>query len=101
MDPSFTWVGDLTSMPDSTRTNLRFMARAVSRLLSIAVMIAKGIVWVLPVRLPANMMVAPNSDKARAQARAIPDSRDGMASGRDSRQKVHQGEIPRVWDASS
>ena len=58
-------------------------------------------VWVRPGRLPANMMVAPNSEMARAQARASPPRMDGPASGRVSRQKVAQGETPRVCETSS
>ena len=66
-----------------------------------AVMIARGMVWVSPMRFPANMMVAPNSERARAQARAMPVTMDGPASGRVSRQKVSQGDTPRVCDTSS
>ena len=71
-------------------------ARADSRLDSMAVMIARGIVWVFPMRLPANMMVAPNSDRDRAQAKAKPVRREGAANGTVSLQNVPQGDIPKV-----
>ena len=38
---------------------------------------ASGIVWVVPGRLPANVIVAPNSPSARAHARALPAASEG------------------------
>ena len=38
---------------------------------------ACGMVWVRPGRLPAKVMVAPNSPSARAQHRAAPATSDG------------------------
>ena len=64
-------------------------------------MMARGIVCVLPVRLPAKIMVAPNSEIARAQAKASPATMDGPASGAVSRKNVAQGAEPRVWEISS
>ena len=58
--------------------------------------IASGMVWVSPVRLPANIMVAPNSDKARAHARANPVTIAGDANGNVIRKKVIVGETPNV-----
>ena len=76
-------------------------ARALSRSVSIAVIIAKGMVWVSPIRFPANIRVAPNSDKARAQARPNPVITEGPASGNVVRQKVAHGDTPRVCETSS
>ena len=75
--------------------------KAVSRLVSMALMMANGIVWVLPVRFPANMIVAPNSDIARAHDRASPVRSDGAAKGIVTRQNVHQGDTPKVREMSS
>ena len=75
--------------------------REAPRSLSMVVNIANGIVWVLPVKFPANIIVAPNSEIALAQANAKPDSIDGLANGRVNFQKVFQGEIPNVCDTSS
>ena len=49
---------------------------------SIVEMIAKGIVWVSPVRFPANTKVAPNSEIALAQPNAAPLIIDFQASGK-------------------
>ena len=75
--------------------------REAPRSLSMVVSIANGIVCVLPVKFPANMIVAPNSEIALAQANAKPDSIDGLANGMVNFQKVFQGEIPNVCDTSS
>ena len=45
-------------------------------------MIAKGIVWVSPVKFPANTKVAPNSEMARAQPKAAPLIIDFQARGK-------------------
>ena len=87
-----------SNVPASSMTE---RAIAVPRLVSSAVIIARGKVWVLPVKLPANMMVAPNSERALAQARAIPVSKEGAARGKVIRRKVLQGDIPSVWEISS
>ena len=44
--------------------------------------VARGRVWVRPGRLPAKVMVAPNSPKARAHESAKPDKTAGRASGK-------------------
>ena len=44
--------------------------------------VARGRVWVRPGRLPAKVMVAPNSPSARAHESASPDKMAGRASGR-------------------
>ena len=49
---------------------------------SIVEIIANGIAWVSPVRLPANTKVAPNSEIARAQPNAAPLIIDFQASGK-------------------
>ena len=76
-------------------------ANAPSRLVSMADMMANGMVWVSPVRFPANIMVAPNSDKALAHARPRPVTMAGAASGNVIRKKVRQGETPKVCATSS
>ncbi len=70
-------------------------------LLSMVEIIAKGMVWVSPVKLPANIMVAPNSDKARAHAKPNPVTIAGDAKGNVIRKKVLHGEIPNVCATSS
>ena len=57
--------------------------------------------WVSPVRFPANIMVAPNSESARAQARPSPVSMAGLANGSVTLKKVRHGETPKVWAMSS
>ena len=62
---------------------------------------ASGRVRVRPCRLPAKVMVAPNSPSARAQARTRPAMSEGSASGRRTRTSRVHGEAPRVLAASS
>ena len=76
-------------------------AKAPSKLVSMADIIASGMVWVSPVRFPANIMVAPNSESALAQANPSPVNIAGAANGKVIRKKVRQGETPRVWATSS
>ena len=57
---------------------------------------ARGIVWVRPRKEPANMMVAPNSPRARAQHSTAPASSAGKARGTVTRQNVPRGDSPRV-----
>ncbi len=59
-------------------------------------MIASGIVWVRPWKLPAKISVAPSSPRARAQQRMAPASTDGHDSGRTMRQKMRSGLAPSV-----
>ena len=48
---------------------------------------ASGIVWVTPLKLPANVIVAPNSPSARAHVSAAPAASDGRDRGeRDAAQ---------------
>src|ERR1019366_3483424 len=68
-----------------TMTSTRLSAIAASGLLSKAKKMAKGMVWVLPCRLPAKVIVAPNSPRARAQLSAAPATREGAMSGRVTR----------------
>ena len=70
-------------------------------LVSIAVIIAKGIVCVSPIKFPANIIVAPNSESARAQASPSPVIIAGAASGSVTRRKVAAGDIPKVCETSS
>ena len=77
------------------------MANADPVSVSIAVKMAKGMVWVRPVRLPANIIVAPNSEMARAHANASPPRIDGAAKGIVTRQNVAQGDTPKLWEMSS
>src|SRR6185437_10326087 len=61
---------------------------------------ARGRVWVRPGRFPANVMVAPNSPRARAQVIARPAMSDGIARGSRTRRNVYGGVAPRVTAAS-
>ena len=63
--------------------------------------IARGIVCVRPVKFPANMIVAPNSETARAHARAAPPTSAGQDHGSGSRQNVPHGATPNVRGTSS
>src|SRR6266511_5061232 len=58
-------------------------------------------VWVEPGRLPAKVMVAPNSPSARAQHSAAPAPSDGPISGSVTRRNTSQRPAPRVAAASS
>ena len=58
-------------------------------------------VWVRPGKLPANVMVAPNSPSALAQHRTAPAPMPGASSGRVTRVKAYHREAPRVAAASS
>jgi hypothetical protein len=75
--------------------------KASPRLLSIAVMMANGMVCVLPVKFPANIMVAPNSENALAQASPRPARIDGAAKGSVNLKNDLKGDMPRVCDISS
>ncbi len=68
---------------------------AVKSSLKLAKM-ASGSVCETPARLPANMIVAPNSPSARAQAITAPPSRAGNASGTVTDQNVCNRETPSV-----
>ena len=57
---------------------------------------ARGMVWVRPRKEPANMIVAPNSPRARAQQSTAPARSEGKASGTVTRRKVPRGDSPRV-----
>lgn len=89
------------NMDIETPTSSKEIAKVVSRLLSRLLRMASGKVWVCPIMLPANMIVAPNSDIARAQAKAAPPAIAGHASGMVILQKVDHGETPRVSEISS
>ena len=56
---------------------------------------------VIPARLPAKMIVAPNSPTARAQPSAAPAPSPVRASGTATRQNVRADPAPSVRDASS
>ncbi len=62
---------------------------------------ASGVVCVTPLKLPANVMVAPNSPSARAQVRAAPAASDGPIDGSVTRRNTVQRLAPRVAAASS
>src|SRR5580700_231344 len=63
--------------------------------------IASGAVCVTPGRLPANVIVAPNSPTARDQASTVPASSDGAISGSVTRRKTVSLLAPRLRAASS
>ena len=62
---------------------------------------ASGIVCVVPGKLPANVIVAPNSPSARAQASTAPATSAGRIAGSVTRRNVYQRDAPSVRDASS
>ena len=51
---------------------------------------ASGMVWVRPGKLPANVIVAPNSPSARAHASTAPAIRPGRMAGSVTRRKTYQ-----------
>src|SRR6185295_17695927 len=53
---------------------------------------ASGSVCVRPGKLPAKVIVAPNSPSARAQASTVPATSDGATSGSVTRRKTVQGD---------
>ena len=53
-------------------------------------------VRVTPSLEPAKAMVAPNSPRLRARARAVPRTSAGAASGRVMRTRIRHGPAPRV-----
>src|SRR4029450_9384528 len=58
-------------------------------------------VCVVPGKLPAKVIVAPNSPNARAQQSTAPAATPGATSGRVTRRNVVQRPAPRVAAASS
>ena len=62
---------------------------------------ANGIVCVTPGKLPANMIVAPNSPRARAQVMTAPAPKLGKAIGRVTVRKTFAGDAPRSAATSS
>ena len=58
-------------------------------------------VWVRPERLPANVIVAPNSPSARAQASTAPAAIDGHTMGSVTLRSTVRREAPSVAAASS
>src|SRR5262249_2391061 len=62
---------------------------------------ASGMVCVRPGKLPANVIVAPNSPSARAQHSAAPAATDGRTSGRVMRRNTFQRFAPSVRAALS
>ena len=55
----------------------------------------------VPCRLPANAIVAPNSPMQRANASTAPDSSPGSTSGTVTRRNASAGEAPRVAATAS
>ena len=53
-----------------------------------------GRVWVVPGKLPAKVMVAPNSPSARAQASTAPATSAGRTAGMVTRRKAYQRDAP-------
>ena len=58
-------------------------------------------VWVRPGKLPANVIVAPNSPSARAQHSTAPAAMPGATSGSVTRRNAVQRPAPSVAAASS
>ena len=82
--------GDLIEMTE------RAIGTSIERPDSKALTIASGIVWVRPWKLPANMIVAPNSPSARDQARTIPAANAGAASGNVTSRTTADSAAPKV-----
>src|SRR5439155_26696536 len=62
---------------------------------------SRGSVWVRPSMFPANMMVAPNSPNARAQASTRPAASAAFASGTVTERKTAHSPAPSARAASS
>ncbi len=75
----------------------RLIATAVSRSDSRATNTASGRVWVRPGRLPAKVIVAPNSPRARAQASTAPARSDGRDQRQGDPAEHGERERPRGW----
>ena len=58
-------------------------------------------VCVVPGKLPANVMVAPNSPRARAKHSTAPAATEGPTSGSVTRRNVYQPEAPSTAAACS
>ncbi|GAA3223590.1 hypothetical protein GCM10020256_31870 [Streptomyces thermocoprophilus] len=84
-----------------TASRTRLSATAASGSFWRARYTASGMVWVRPGKLPAKVMVAPNSPRARAQARTAPAATPGAISGRVTRRNAANREAPSVCAASS
>src|SRR5690606_10719804 len=89
------------STSSETTTMTRLMATAASRSLSSATKTASGSVCVRPWRLPAKVMVAPNSPSARAQVRTVPATSEGAIIGSVTRRITVQRPAPSVAAAPS
>src|SRR5260370_13789287 len=88
-----------TTNETSRRTRLRM--KEDSGLVSRRRYTANGTVWVTPGRLPANVIVAPNSPSARAQHKTEPAKTDGPISGSVTRVNTLQRLAPNARAASS
>src|SRR5690606_21730799 len=88
-----------TATETASRTRLSTIAASGS--VSSARQTASGIVCVRPGKLPANVIVAPNSPSARAQHSTAPATTPGATSGSVTRRKTVQRPAPRVAAASS
>ncbi len=90
-----------TSTANDTAISTRLRINASSGFDSNARYVASGIVWVVPGKLPANVIVAPNSPRARAQASTAPAINAGRTVGSVTRRNTYQRDPPNVRAASS
>src|ERR1700682_3668291 len=90
-----------TASETASSTRLNTIAASGFGLVSSARYTASGMVWVRPGKLPAKVMVAPNSPSARAQQSTAPATSEGRTSGNVTRQSTVQRLAPRVRAASS
>src|SRR5581483_6200274 len=90
-----------TRTPSDTASSTTLKRIPASGRLSSDTYTSSGSVCVLPGKLPANVMVAPNSPSARAQASAAPATSAGRRSGSVTRRKTVHGPAPSVRAASS
>src|SRR5690606_3742258 len=90
-----------TSTATDTSSSTRLNTIAASGSDSSARYTANGMVVVRPGKLPAKVMVAPNSPSARAQHNTAPATRPGATDGSVTRRKAYQRPAPSVAAASS
>src|SRR4029077_12683706 len=92
---------DPSSAPYATHASTTEIVTAASMSDCAATYAASGMVCVTPGKLPAKVIVAPNSPRPRAAAIASPARRAGSAAGKVMRQKAYAGDARSVAAASS
>src|SRR6185369_984402 len=85
----------LTRIATETNSRIRLSTIAACRSDSSIRYTSIGMVRVIPGKLPAKVMVAPNSPRARAQHSTAPAATPGATSGSVTRRKVYHRLAPR------